>query len=327
VVVFNAWLELEMVVWRMFVAVMLREAMVAFMDYLRKERGYSEHTLCAYSHDLDQFALYCGSAKCNDELKSCMNKTHLRAFLFQLSRDKMKPRSIARKLAALKSFSRYCLRQGWLQANPTKVLATPKADRTLPVFLTKKQTDELLANHEKGASVNGGLRDRLIVEFFYGSGIRLSELHALDISSVDMKNETVRVLGKGRKERIVPLTHIAVMMMKDYLQESGRSGLIDGPIFIAPKGTRLSQRRIQIIVSRELSAVSKQKKRSPHVLRHSFATHLMDGGADIRVVKELLGHSSLNTTQIYTHVSREHLVRAYMQAHPRAMRHQGEKDG
>lgn len=305
---------------------MLRETMAAFITYLRKERGYSEHTLCAYSHDLDQFASYCSSAKCNDELNNCMNKANMRAFLFQLSHDNMKPRSIARKLAALKSFSRYCLRQGFLQANPAKILATPKADKTLPVFLTKKQTDELLTKHKNSGSGNNGLRNRLIVEFFYGSGIRLSELHALDISSVDMKNETIRVLGKGRKERIVPLTHFAVMMMRDYLQESGRSGLIDGPIFIAEKGTRLSQRWIQNIVARELSAVSQQKKRSPHVLRHSFATHLMDGGADIRVVKELLGHSSLNTTQIYTHVSREHLVRAYMQAHPRAKRDQGEKE-
>ncbi|MBN1575587.1 MAG: tyrosine recombinase XerC [Chitinispirillaceae bacterium] len=291
----------------------LNDTISAFIDYLKKERGFSEHTTAAYQRDLGQFEKFVQKDG-NSDIHSSMNKQHIRAFLFQLSRDGIKPRSIARKLAALKSFCRYCLKQGLLNANPTKVLATPKPEKTLPVFLTKKQARDLLPE----ADLPGHLRDRLIVEFFYGSGIRLSELYALTISAVDTRSETVRVLGKGRKERIVPLTHVAIVMMKQYLHDNGRSGDAEEPLFITTKGSRLSKRQIQRVVERELSTVSRQKKRSPHVLRHSFATHLMDGGADIRAVKELLGHSSLTSTQIYTHVSREHLIKTYRQAHPRA---------
>ncbi len=206
-----------------------------------------------------------------------------------------------------------------LNSNPTRVLATPKSPKNLPVFLTKKQAEDLIKIGGKTDTEND-LRDRMIVEFFYGSGIRLSELHSLTIPSVDIRNETVRVLGKGRKERIVPITRIAVSMMRQYLRQTGRSLADTGPIFINKKGLKLSRRQIQRIVEKELSLVSQQKKRSPHVLRHSFATHLLDAGADIRAVKELLGHSSLTSTQIYTHVSKEHLIRTYKQAHPRAER-------
>ncbi len=244
-----------------------------------------------------------------------MQKAHLRAFLFYLSRNGMKPRSVARKLAALKSFSRYCLRNGLLKANPTRVLASPKPDSSLPVFLTRKQTGNLLSAQGDYPNRN---RDRLIVELFYGSGIRLGELHMLDISAIDFHHETIRVLGKGRRERIVPLTHFSVELITDYLHEKGLDGGKGGPLFPGKRDGRISRRQIQRLVGRELSTVSHHKKRSPHVLRHSFATHLMDGGADIRAVKELLGHASLSTTQIYTHVSREHLVKIYRQAHPRA---------
>lgn len=295
---------------------LLNESIDLFIEYLAKERLFSEHTTTAYRRDLLQFSCFMRKKAISEELPLCMNKMNLRGFLFQLSRDGIKPRSIARKLAALKSFSRYCLRCNLITANPTKLLSSPKPDKPLPVFLTKKQANGLLL----GNMGNGGdtLRNRLIVEFFYGSGIRLSELQALDVASVDLHNETVRVLGKGRKERIIPVTHIAIEMMQQYLHQ-GRRGLQQNePLFINGKGNRLSRRQIQRIVGRELAAVSQQKKRSPHVLRHSFATHLMDGGADIRAVKELLGHASLNTTQIYTHVSREQLLKAYKQAHPRA---------
>jgi integrase/recombinase XerC len=294
---------------------LLNECIGIFIEYLEKERLFSMHTTTAYRRDLLQFADFMAKKNVAMDLQSCMNKMSLRGFLFQLSRNGNKPRSIARKLAALKSFSRYCLRQNLIAANPTQVLATPKPDKPLPVFLTKKQAHGLLlTDDEPGHS----LRNRLIVEFFYGSGIRLSELQALDIASVDTVNETVRVLGKGRKERIIPVTHITVEMMRRYLTQGMRGGQRNEPLFVNNQGIRLSKRQIQRIVERELSAVSHQKKRSPHVLRHSFATHLMDGGADIRAVKELLGHASLNTTQVYTHVSREQLLKVYKQAHPRA---------
>ncbi len=297
-------------------AVLLSATIPRFLEYLKKERGFSEHTITAYQRDLEQFSTYLQSHKHDsDELQTCLTKLHLRGFLFASSSSGMKPRSIARKLAAIKSLCRYCLRQKLLTTNPTKALATPKPDKTLPVFLTKKQAEHLLPE-QSGTDTH--LRDRTIVEFFYGSGIRLSELYGLDISSVDRHRKTVRVLGKGRKERIVPLTDVAVDLMEQYIRSEKRTSADTGPIFINKRGERLSRRQIQRVVARELAAVSQQKKRSPHVLRHTFATHLMDGGADIRAVKELLGHASLTTTQVYTHVSKEHLLKTYRQAHPRA---------
>jgi integrase/recombinase XerC len=249
-----------------------------------------------------------------------MKKAVLRAFAFSLSTKGLKPRSIARKIAALKSFSRFCARRHLLEINPAKLLSAPKLDTSLPVFLTQKQA-ELLVPPEAGCSEES-LRNHAIVEFFYGSGIRLSELQALTIGSIKVKSATVRVMGKGRKERIVPLTGTALEAMERYLSRRSSTKTGDAPLFANGDGKKLSPRQIQRIVAKEVSLVSKQKKRSPHTLRHSFATHLMDGGADIRAVKELLGHASLNTTQIYTHVSREHLLKAYKQAHPRAQREQ-----
>jgi len=293
----------------------LTETITSFLYYLAKERLFSDHTIAAYRRDLEQFTEYCLQGGAADDLGVCLQKLYMRGFLFKLSGSGQKPRSVARKLAALKSFSRYCLRQKFIEHNPTTILATPKPDKPLPVFLTRKQADAFM-EQEPGST--GSCRNRLIVEFFYGTGIRLSELHALDVHSVDLHQETVRVLGKGRKERIVPVTRAALDLMRKYLAEKRSSSSVNRPLFVNDKGERLSKRQIQRIVERELGTVSRQKKRSPHVLRHSFATHLMDGGADIRAVKELLGHATLNTTQIYTHVSREHLLKTYRQAHPRA---------
>lgn len=289
-----------------------------FFDYLLKERGFSAHTLEAYQRDLAQFAAFIDERTGNKNLpiRECMSKIHLRAFLFMLSNGGMKPRSIARKLAALKSFSRFCLRRGYLTSNPTKVLASPKPGKTLPVVLTKKQAAQL----ESTTTDNNDdtLRNQLIIELLYGSGIRLSELQTLDTSSLELQQKTVRVMGKGKKERIVPLTGSTITLARRYMEQTWRSPAETNPLLLNKKGGRLSHRQIQRIVRSELSRVSQQQKKSPHVLRHSFATHLMDAGADIRAVKELLGHASLTTTQIYTHVSREHLQKAYRQAHPRA---------
>lgn len=288
----------------------------AFLTYLKKERNYSPNTIEAYGNDLAQFVEFVKVKTGSDNIAGAMNKLAMRGFLFDLSKHGIHPRSIARKLAALKSLSRYCIRQHIISANPTKALATPKPDKPLPVFLTKKQAAGLLDKKKNGDGEN--LRDRLIIELFYGSGIRLSELHALDAGSIDMRSESVRVLGKGRKERIVPVTKTVLELLRAGASARPMGAGGENPLFTGRDNSRLSKRQIQRIVEKELSAVSQQSKRSPHVLRHSFATHLMDGGADIRAVKELLGHASLNTTQVYTHVSREKLRTAYKQAHPRA---------
>ncbi|MBN1129197.1 MAG: tyrosine recombinase XerC [Chitinispirillaceae bacterium] len=296
----------------------LPAAMERFFAYLEKEKGFSGHTLQAYRSDLDQFAAFIDDRQIPASLTRTLTKPVLRAFTFSLNSKKLKSRSIARKIAALKSFCRFCARRHLLPNNPSKLLSAPKLEKQLPVFLTRHQADRIAP--PPGSSPLELLRNHAIIEFFYGSGIRLSELQTLTIGSVNTRAATVRVMGKGRKERIVPLTTSALDAMKRYLAGRAASRAPDTPLFTAGSGTALSRRQIQRVVSAMLSLVSQQKKKSPHVLRHSFATHLMDAGADIRAVKELLGHSSLATTQIYTHVSREHLLKAYQQAHPRAER-------
>lgn len=295
----------------------LSQALDAFYACIEKEKGYSAHTLEAYRRDLAEFVAFAAARTVPAELAATLEKKTLRAFAFSLSKKDLKPRSIARKVAALKSFSRFCARREMLPANPARLLATPKLDKRLPVFLTRSQAEALIPEPDR-QDTETSLRNRAIVEFFYGSGIRLSELRALTVGAVDVRGTTIRVLGKGRKERIVPITKAALEAMDRYLAVRSSSRAFEAPVFANGQGKNLSARQIERIVSRELLLVSQQKKRSPHVLRHSFATHLMDAGADMRAVKELLGHASLGTTQIYTHVSREHLLKAYRQAHPRS---------
>jgi integrase/recombinase XerC len=290
-----------------------------FLQYTRKEKGYSDHTVEAYGGDLKQFMDFLAYKKIALTVSTALAKTPLRLFMHNTREQGLKARSVARKLASVKSLCRYCVKMRLLAVNPSKILATPKQEKPLPVFLTAAQADSL----EEAVEQSDSARNRAIVEFFYGSGIRLSELHGLDWGDIDRRNMTVRVLGKGKKERIVPLTNQALEALDEYvkdgLKEAGADAAgLQSPIFVNAKGVRISRRQIERIVNRCLSQVSLHKKKSPHVLRHSFATHLLDEGADIRVVKELLGHSSLATTQVYTHISREHLIKAYRQAHPKA---------
>ncbi len=288
-----------------------------FLTYLEKQRDYSEHTIRAYRRDLLQFETF-GVENLGESfpVTQALTKGFMRLFLYSLRDNGDKPRSIARKLATLKSFTKFCVRSGELSANVSKSLSTPKLDRLLPSFLTEKQADAL--PRPETAKNETSARNAAIIELFYGTGIRLSELHGLNIGMMDQRNRVVRVLGKGRKERIVPATDDALACIERYLGFRKTAKGSDSPLFANAKGERLSMRQIQRVVEKALSQVTLQKKKSPHVLRHSFATHLMDGGADIRAVKELLGHSSLSTTQVYTHVSKEHLLKVYRQAHPRA---------
>jgi len=284
-----------------------------FLEYTEKEKGYSGNTVEAYRSDLSQFVEFLLHKGHPLTVSAALSKQPLRLFLHDVGRLGLKARSVARKVAAIKSLCRYCVKTGVLTVNPAKALSTPKLDSPLPVFLTAAQAESL-----EGAAASDSARNRAIVEFFYGSGIRLSELHGLTFGSIDRRGMTVRVMGKGRKERIVPVTAQSVDALDEYLKE--RRGGVDprDPVFLNSKGERLSARQIERIVSATVSQVSQQKKKSPHVLRHSYATHLLDAGADIRAVKELLGHASLSTTQVYTHISREHLLKVYKQAHPRA---------
>ena len=303
----------------------LSAVIAAFLEYLQKEKRFSPHTIEAYRRDLAQFVSFINNTAAPDSLEAIMEKRILRAFMYSLGDQKLKPRSIARKVATLKSFSKYCVRRRYIPVNPAKLLYAPRLDRPLPAFLTVKQAEALTPPgaalfHNAGATDAGALlhlRNTAIVELFYGSGVRLSELHSLNRNTIDFRAMTMRIVGKGKKERIVPLTAQAAALSQEYLRRK-KDASADAPLFSNVKGQRLSRRHIERIVAAELSRVSQQKKRSPHVLRHSFATHLLDGGADIRAIKELLGHASLSTTQVYTHLSKEHLLNVYRQAHPRA---------
>ncbi len=294
----------------------LRAMIDAFLAYVRKERGYSEHTLESYRCDLAQFEGFVDAIADKSALDALLTKGMFRAFIYECREKGLKARSIARKVATLKSFSKYCVKEGRLSTNPAKQLLSPRLDKPLPAFLTEKQALELRV---PGADAKcADIRNAAIVELFYGAGIRLAELHQLSTGSLDLRKGYVRVVGKGDKERIVPITTRANELLQSWFAARGGRGGPDSPVFTNARGERLSRRQIQRLVERKIAEVSAQKKKSPHVLRHSYATHLLDGGADIRAVKELLGHASLATTQIYTHVSKEQLVKIYRQAHPRS---------
>jgi integrase/recombinase XerC len=299
----------------------LQETIQSFLDYLLKEKGYSRHTVDAYRRDMEQFSSFVSQQYGDATFDDIMKKGVMRSFTFSLGELALKPRSVARKIATLKSFSKFCMRRKRISVNPAKLLANPKLDKPLPAFLTEKQAqglEDISQTASAGRNPVDEQRDRAIVELLYGTGMRLSELQSCDVGTIDYRRASVRVLGKGRKERVVPVTEQAVTAINSYLDLRKTSKAHDAPLFANDKGGRLSRRQIERIVGRELSKVSQQKKRSPHVLRHSFATHLLDHGADIRAVKELLGHASLSTTQVYTHMSKEHLLKVYRLAHPRA---------
>ncbi len=287
-----------------------------FVSYCLKQRGYSQLTAQAYRRDLSAFIAYSHENFSSDSVNELVTAPVMRAYLYSLHEKKLKTRSIARTVATLRSFSKFCVRQGYLQDNPASALITPKLDQPIPTFLTQHQTSELAPSAKNDSTT--ALRNCAIVEFLYGSGIRLSEVYALDIRDVNFREKVVKVTGKGGKQRIVPITATSITIVNRYLKKRGTYVTSSSPLFTNNRGARLSRRQIQRVVRDLLSRVSDDYKRSPHVLRHTYATHLINNGADIRAVKELLGHSSLATTQMYTHVSKAHLLKAYKQAHPRA---------
>lgn len=286
------------------------EPLQAFFDFLRAQRGASERTLAAYRVDLRQFGRLCPSWATGD--------VHtLRRYLAQLQAAGYERRTIARKLAAVRSFYRFLVLDGRLAQSPAQYLRTPKVPRTLPRTLSERQAAEVVAAPD--ASTPHGLRDQAILELLYGAGLRVSECCGLDLADVDFdaRGGTVRVLGKGGKERVVPFGTHAAEALRRYLK-LGRPRLAAGvtqgfPLWLNRDGGRLSVRSVHAMVTRSSGGAA-----APHTLRHAYATHLLDRGADLRAVQELLGHASLSTTQIYTHVTRERLKQVYLQAHPRA---------
>ncbi len=289
-----------------------------FLQHLEVERNLSPRTLDAYRRDLAQFADFVGAAMTTDgtsPLLARIDTLLLRRYLAHLHQDKRKT-SIGRKLSAIRTFFRYLVRQGHIETSPADSLATPRAEKYLPGTLSADQVDRLLAVCATQVAATS-LRDCAIYELLYSSGLRVGELVALNVDSVDSTQQLVRVLGKGNKERLVPIGRPALAALQDYLSNRAVPAP-DEPLFLNNRQERLSARSVQRLMKKYLLIGGLRTDASPHSLRHSFATHLLDGGADLRAIQELLGHASLSTTQKYTQVSLSHLTSIYDASHPRS---------
>ena len=288
-----------------------------FNDYLIKERRYSTHTVSAYMVDLLDLEKFLQQRLNRDVIVDDLTRASLRAFLAQLLKQKYKATTTSRRLASIRSFAKYLLREKVITINPAAVIASPKMEKRLPKFLTQDEMINILdfadtENHH-------GKRDQLILEMFYCTGLRVSELANLTVQQIDFNNCTLRILGKGDKERIVPMGDRLCQHLQEFLSDSRNKKTEFGNfVFTDDLGHHLSRQRVAYIVKKYLIRGTQKEHAHPHALRHSFATHLLDEGADLMSVKELLGHASLTTTQIYTHVSAEHLKKVYKKAHPLA---------
>lgn len=294
-----------------------------FLRHLADERQLAPNTVRAYRRDLDDLCRfltdYYGTPDWN---WSHVDRLTLRSFLGWGRRRGLARRTLARKLSAVRSFLGFLHREEVLSANPARSIRAPRGEKRLPAHVTEAVIAKVFQAAEAHATENGlaGTRALVILELLYGSGLRLSELHGLNVESVDLVGDQAKVRGKGRKERIVPLTGAASRAIRRYLSRRGEAGAVTdrGPLLVNQRGTRLSRRSIQKVVEGLLEQAGEGENVSTHSLRHSFATHLLDRGADLMAVKELLGHASLSTTQIYTHTSKERLKRVYRDAHPRS---------
>jgi integrase/recombinase XerD len=303
----------------------LADQIARYLDYLTVERGLSKHTLEAYRRDLGRYALYLRAIGCTDGV--AVDENAVAGFVRHLSGTEFaegkryQASSVARSLAAIRTFHAFLLREGDTDVNPAQAVSRPKVPRNLPRPLAVAEVESMLAVPGDGDVV--GLRDRAILETLYGAGLRISELVGLDVDDVDVDEGSVRVFGKRSKERLVPLGRFATGAVEGYLARS-RPVLarpMSGPaLFLNQRGGRLTRQGAAKILGIAARRAGLSKRVTPHTLRHSFATHLLEGGADVRVVQELLGHATLTTTQIYTLVTGDRLREEYFSAHPRARR-------
>jgi integrase/recombinase XerC len=323
----------------------VREQLKAFVEHLRLNENASAHTVRAYESDLTQYLVFLAShlgRRVSELAPADLDHLNARAFLGDRSRRGNSKASAARKLSAIRAFGKYLRREGVLEGDPAALVGTPKREQRIPNHLAVEEMSKLLETPDTSSPL--GRRDRAILELFYASGLRLSELVGLDLEDVNLSGRVVRVLGKGRKERIVPfnstaaealrawlkdregLRHTGAAGSKDPASSGSRAGRIFGPgkrtprepLFLNYQGGRLSTRSVDKLVRRYVAECSTRFGISPHALRHSFATHLLARGGDLRAIQELLGHASLSTTQIYTAVDSEQLLQVYRSAHPRA---------
>ncbi len=285
-----------------------------FIRYLATERNVSPHTLKAYRSDLEQFLGFVCRESGADASSVAIDHLMIRRYLAALHKDHGKS-SVGRKLAAIRAMFKYLLREGVVRKNPAELVSTPKKPKNLPFHLNIDEVTALVEAPKESTLLS--LRDRAILETLYSCGIRVSELTGLDVGGVDLVELLVKVLGKGGKERIVPLGSYAAEALAAYLAARGNPSLAS-PLLTNARGGRLTSRSVARIVDKYILQLAAMKKISPHTLRHTFATHLLEGGADLRAIQELLGHASLSTTQKYTHVSIDRLMEVYDKAHPKA---------
>ncbi len=279
-----------------------------FTRYLEIEKNYSAHTVLNYRIDLNDFVKFIGSAPIEN-----VDYLLLRKYLALLKEKKLMARSMSRHLSALRSFFKFLTREGFLKTNPISSVASPKLDKHLPQFLTEEEVTRLIDS--SAAKDELGLRDRAILETFYSAGMRISELVGLSLDDLDFIGGVVKLKGKGKKERIAPIGDKAIACLREYLDKRKKQS---NAVFLNNRGARITDRGVRNIVGKYLRLAGIRHGISPHTLRHSFATHLLNRGADLRTVQELLGHANLATTQIYTHLTTEKLKSVYDKAHPRA---------
>jgi integrase/recombinase XerC len=287
---------------------------ISFIEYLQFEKRYSKHTIISYQNDLEQFFQFIFSQYETADIKQ-ITPSMVRTWLAELKGDEMTAKSINRKISTLKSFFKFQLRQGLVATSPMTTITSPKISKRLPSFVEEKHLDTLF-NYVEFTDDWEGSTKKIVMQLLYNTGIRLSELISLKESQIDYSYKQIKVLGKGNKERIIPVNAELLNTLKQYA-DSKPEGSVEN-IFVSKKGKQLQPRYVYGFVRENLGLVTTVKKKSPHVLRHSFATHLMNNGAELNAVKELLGHSSLAATQIYTHNTIEKLKEVFAKAHPKA---------
>ena len=288
-----------------------------FLEYLQYEKRFSLHTCTAYEADLCQYVDFFTHLEV--ELPKATHED-IRLWIIDLLDQNQSPRTVNRKISTLKSFYKFLVQNDFITINPTLKVITPKQSKSLPVFATEKEMENLFENVEFPKNFEGK-RDRVIIELFYATGIRSAELATIKLKDIDFYQETIKVLGKRRKERIIPFSRHLVPALKEYIQEYENTfGFFEQEalFLVTNKGADIYPKLIYRTVRKYLEMVATISKRSPHVIRHTFATHLLNNGADLTAIKELLGHTSLAATQVYTHTSIEKLKQSYKQAHPRA---------
>lgn len=294
----------------------MRRELSRFLDYLRYERNASAHTVSSYRCDLTQFADYLGEGEIS--LRR-LDNIQIRGFMAQLHERRLRKSTLARKLAAVRSFLQFCVKKGWIAENPAKVVATPKQEKRIPSFLSEEEMANFLEVPPSKRPLD--LRDITILEVLYATGIRVSELVGINLEDVNFRERLVRVRGKGKKERIVPFGRIAAERLTSYMRARPlflKDKIGEKALFLNYQGERITSRSVERIVDKYIRRTTLKRKISPHSFRHSFASHLLSRGADLRVIQELLGHESLATTQKYTHLNLGRLMDVYRKSHPRS---------